>query len=338
MQTLELLQKLYHALSSHPDTATSIDWNDVSLCILQEFELRPRLYDDRQKNSLGERVSQLTADISSSARYNDLFTIKTALAELIGIARALPDPDHYDAENCEHCFNRAALRHYREDTTIVVGDSHVNFFSGNEDLNYLPLGNGINLCPSVGSSPFTVLYIGSSLAYTCNEPDSTSGFRRKFQYLTETFIHPGARILFSLGEIDLRAHVMAQTEKQKRSYKEIINDILDRYLAFLREIRRAGYSVYCWGPIASQKDSAPETPAFPRVGTEKERNMATAYFNEQLENLCKKEEIPMFSIFSGMITEDYQTLGEYLSADHVHLSQRAMILAEPLLRSAGLLP
>ena len=31
-----------------------------------------------------------------------------------------------------------------------------------------------------------------------------------------------------------------------------------------------------------------------------------------------------------MITEDFKTKEEYLSADHCHLSQRAMALAQPV--------
>ena len=174
------------------------------------------------------------------------------------------------------------------------------------------------------------MHLGPCLAYTCNQSDTSMHFHEKVEFLCNNFIKPGAHIICSLGEIDLRVHVIPQSRRQQRTYQEIVNDILAEYFSFLLSLKESGYHVYCWGPIASQPEICPIDPAFPRNGTETERNMATLYFTYQLALLCQQHGIPFLSIFDQMITDDFHTKEEYLSADHCHLSQQALALAEPI--------
>ena len=338
MQTAELIKQLYHVSQTNTDTLSTLNWNDIKQCVLLELSLRSGLYSAEHEKEITNILSHLLIDCEISSRSHDTTKLGICLAELNGMISMLPDIEHYDSIQANARFEHAALDHYRNDTTIIVGDSHVNFFSGNETLNYYPISQGINICPNVNeTSPFTVLYMGPALAYNCCKPDSSSGFYENMLYLTKHFIHPGARIIVSLGEIDLRVHVFKEAPKQKRSYHEIIDSIIDNYMAFLKFLHSEGYKLFCWGPIASQKDDSPQNPAFPRLGTETERNKATEYFSERLSGLCAAEDISFLSIFYKMITDDYHTCAEYLSSDHFHLSQRAMTLAEPILRSSGLI-
>ena len=114
---------------------------------------------------------------------------------------------------------------------------------------------------------------------------------------------------------------------QNKSYEEIVDDILHQYYSFLLNMKNRGYSLYCWGPIATQTDACPIDPNFPRNGSEEECNHATAYFNQQLLSFCKQNDIGYLFIFEQMITSDFKTRSEYLSADCFHLSQRALPLA-----------
>ena len=336
MKTLELLRKIEQNVVSRPDLLSAVEWKDVVFCVKQELEIRSVLYDSQQFSDITDHLDRMLHDLTAAARFGDLSSVRKALYELIGIVLALPSIEYFDKSRCRTNRDHAALRHYQENTAIVMGDSHVNFFSGNELLTFTAVGHEINLCPS--ENRFTALHLGPCLAYTCNHEDSSTGFSKKTRFLLEHFIRPGARIIVSLGEIDLRVHVLRQAAKQGRDYTGIIDDILKNYMDFLGTLKEKGYTVFCWGPIASQKDDTPQDPAFPRYGNEIDRNRATGYFTEKLCELCAGYDITALSIFPQMITEDYRTRGEYLSSDHFHLSQRAMELARPLLLSVGLLP
>lgn len=120
-----------------------------------------------------------------------------------------------------------------------------------------------------------------------------------------------------------------QAALQGKSYKEIVDDILAKYLPFLLYLQSQGYRVSCWGPIASQKESCPLNPKFPRNGSEKERNLATAYFNQRLSEMCGEHGILFLSVFDKMISPNFETLEQYLSSDGCHLGQNALSIALP---------
>lgn len=325
MRTIQIFLQLIDTITRNPSAAAMIPWDDIKLCISTELEYRSGLYSPDRFT----RVNRLFTDLSDNAAADShsAAAVISTLEKLVFALQVLPDAEYTDELLAQLHFNRACLNHYRNNTIIVLGDSHVNFFSGNETLSFLSIGNDINTCAGSSPYPFTPLHLGPCLAYTCRRPDSTFRFQEKVAYLCRNFIKPGARILCCLGEIDLRVHVFRQTVIQDRSYQQIVDDILAEYMGFLISLQDKGYQVSCWGPIASQKEDCPADPYFPRNGTETERNMATAYFNRQLAILCSRHNIPFLSLFEQLITPDYRTLAQYLSADCCHLSQRALPLA-----------
>lgn len=329
MQTIQILRHLIQSIRLHPTVTSSIPWNDIQSCILAEFECCTNIYPFSQFQSISQF---LTTTITTAKRYSSAGYANTViehLEKLVFALEFLPESNHIDSLLHQSNFDHACLNHYKNNTIIVLGDSHVNFFSGNETLTFLPIGHDINTCPIRTSYPFTPLHVGPCLAYNCNKTDTTFRFREKTDYLCQNFIRPHAKIICSLGEIDLRVHIFKQTKLQNRTYRQIVDDILAQYIQFLTHLKNQGYQVYCWGPIASQKESCPLDPMFPRNGTETERNKATAYFNRQLSTLCQKHDIVFLSIYEKMVTTDYQTLEQYLSPDRCHLSQSALSLAIP---------
>lgn len=331
MKTSEILQQFTQAITKNPAILYQIPWEDVKLCIATELDYRRELYPKEQYESILQLIESRFQAINDFLMIPDADSISHILNEFTFTLQLLPEVNHTEAFLQQVHYNEACLNHYLNDTIIVMGDSHVNFFSGNELLTFQPIGNDINVCPTITSNPFTVLHLGPCLAYNCNRTDTTSSFHEKAELLCNHFIKPGARILCSLGEIDLRVHVFPQSQKQNKSYQEIVDSILAEYLTFLISLKEKGYQVACWGPIASQQEICPMDPDFPRNGSETERNMATAYFNEHLAILCKQHQIGYLSIFDQMVTSDMQTMGEYLSSDHCHLGQRALTLAQPLM-------
>lgn len=327
MRTRQILLKIADSISQNSQVILQLPWADIKLCLREELAERQVLYTDEQFSYITQALENKLSLVEQACICLDSESLLHYLQEILFALEFFPDSEHTMSVFCRANFNQACLHHYRQDTVIVLGDSHVNFFSGNETLSFLPIGNGINTCVCNTPYPFTPLHLGPCLAYHANQAKSSCGFREKVEYLTKYFIKPNASIICCLGEIDLRAHVYVQARKQERTYQEIIDDILTQYVAFIRKLQEQGYTVYCWAPIPSQKDICPLDPQFPRIGSEQERNLATAYFNQQLEQMCLTQGIGFLSIFEHLITEDYLTRGEFLSADCCHLSQKALPFA-----------
>ena len=336
MRTIQIFLELIHSIESNPSVAPLLPWEDIQLCILTELECREGLYSSEQFRQILLALQELLDEAGQAASGGNADAVISRLQSLVFALRLLPETEYTDPLLEQANFDHACLRHIRDNTVIVLGDSHVNFFSGNEELSFIPIGNGVNTCKGDAPYPFTPLHIGPCLAYNCNRFQTTVSFREKVEYLCRDFIKPGARILCCLGEIDIRVHVWKQAGLQQKPYRDIVDEILAQYVSFLLRLRQQGYQVSCWGPIASQKENCPPDPKFPRNGTEVQRNMAAAYFNRQLSQLCGEQGIPFLSVFEHMITEDYLTLDEYLSPDHCHLGQRALTLALPEWQKLGI--
>ncbi len=209
----------------------------------------------------------------------------------------------------------------------VIGDSHVNFFSGQESINFVPFEFDIRFCRDI-LVYFKTFHLGAVLAYNLNRDNSQNRVKEKIEYLLSHNIIPqGAYILCCFGEIDIRNQVFKQVERQKVPYQKVVDDILHEYALFLQKMTARGYKMICWGPVASQKDVWHGNKDFPAVGTELERNQATIYFNRQLAKICADLGVHFVSIIDHLIDEKGRTKARYF-ADKCHLSQRAMAFAK----------
>jgi hypothetical protein len=199
-----------------------------------------------------------------------------------------------------------------------IGDSHSAVFSGKEEMQ--------PIWPERSDDRtdfFRSYRIGPATAYQ---------LENKIPIINEIIntIVDGENdsILFCFGEVDIRAHLIKQSELQNKPILEIVKECVDRYFQVLMYYKSYGYSVMAWGPIASWHDSKKYTGG-PSFGTCLERNTATKQFNEYLEELCNKESIGFVTIFHNMVDENNITIPEYLDnweGSHMHLSQTSMPL------------
>lgn len=320
-KTHELLLNLKNIVMRDASALKHLSAYDIISCVYMEFEGVKQLYNNGQMKEIDLLLKNLSAELSEGITSGNGNVVCQVLDRIIEIHNSFPDStialDFIEEAN----FNKAYIRHKNMKTTIVLGDSHVNYFSGNEELSFKPIGRFIDTCDQVNELPLTCLHLGANLAYTSDESESSEGFKEKLDYLFENFITEEAAIIACFGEIDIRAHVFKETERQNRSYRDIVDDILDHYERFLTSLKSRGYRVACWGPIASQKDKVPVTAKFPRFGSEIDRNKATEYFNNSLGNWCNSQNIPFMSMYYEMVTDNYETKEEYLSSDGVHLGQ-----------------
>lgn len=328
----ELFNKISNAVSANSDAITQIDWLDVVSCIKTRAEMTGSLYTEEGYKSLVLRLDNICSALIQAADEFDSGLIIYHMNELSCILDAMPDMDIAD----EYIFNREYIRHRKENTIVVMGDSHVNFFSGSELMSSTPMGCEINLCKSVNNLPFSALHLGPALAYNINRQNTSTHFNEKAEYMLNSFIQKGSKIIISLGEVDLRVHVLSQASKQGRSFQAVIDDILNEYITYLIRLKNMGYEVYSWEPIGTQVDATMQDPQFPRTGSETECNMATRYFNDTLSKLCEKNNIGFMTVFYDMVTEDNHTITDFLSSDMFHLGQHAMTIAMPMFKQFGL--
>lgn len=226
--------------------------------------------------------------------------------------------------------------HYKEQI-FVIGDSHTCFLGGNNVKEAKPLGKWLNIreCSNV-IHPFQVFHTGPGLAYNACRYGTFAATREKVDFLLKYgFIPKNSTILCCFGEIDIRVHAIRQAEQQGISVEKVLDCIIERYLAFLQGIQKTNH-VMVWGPIPSTKDGAYRDPLWPYYGSERARNIATAYFNQRLEETCESEKIGYVSVFKYLIDENYMTKGEYLY-DGYHLAQKAWKFAMREFKSKGIL-
>lgn len=319
-KTIDILYSLKTGLASNRISLSNNDWNDIFCCIDIELNIRKHLYPRDQFERIKE---QIYSHLYYAKEQGDAFSFSQAVDKIANIFEILPETEYTSAEYESNNFAKAYYRHRAKNTTIVLGDSHTNFFSGNELLKFIPIGNGINTCENIGQDEYTILHIGPGLAYTCCNENSKTNTYNKVKFLCDEFIDEGASVIVSLGEIDIRVHILKQSELQENSIKEIILSVIDNYVKLLRMLKRKGYKVTCFAPIASQKDDNPPDPNFPAYGSEKIRNDITRIFNDELQNRCAENGITYISIFNKMLDEDGLTKKEYISTDGCHLSQKA---------------
>ncbi len=324
MKTLEILSGLKDAILDNPTIIGNLNYNDIYEMIYFDIQCRRQLYSDSQMKDIEEYFNNVLSDISLSLKRSNPILLSNTLDILISHIRVLPDSEYVSDFIEQANMAQVRLDHILRKTIYVIGDSHANFFSGNEVLSFVPAGNGINTSKTVSNLPFSVFHMGPCLAYNVNNYNTSYRFREKLDWLLEEVIEPGAEIMFVLGWVDLRAHVFKQSRINNCNYTEVVDGILDNYLRMLKRVAEKGYKVLCFGPISTLSEKIPSDLELSNTGTEVERNKATLYFTNELKKLCKNEGISCFSVLEKLITDDWHTRIDCLCSDGCHLSQTIM--------------
>lgn len=199
-----------------------------------------------------------------------------------------------------------------------IGDSHASFFSG---YNRVQLG-----WPNKTINKYTFLKsyrLGPVLAYNlCNFKTRSRG-REKLLYILTHLIPSGNKVLFCFGEIDCRAHLLKQSELQKRDIHNIIRECVDRYFSVIKDTKEQGFDVIVWNVMPSGITDDALEKEYPFYGTNIERNKVPKYFNEYLKQKLEKFNISFIDIFDKLVFENFETNVSYYF-DGVHLSQKSM--------------
>ncbi len=146
---------------------------------------------------------------------------------------------------------------------ISLGDSHSYFYKNIDKIE--------------------IKWIGPALAYNINKDVSSNNTKSKILDILDQNDPSKTAIILSLGEIDLRVHVIKRVEIENISIEESSIRVAGKYIEMIEYIIRRGYKVLINGPHAS---GSVYDPVFPTYGSMENRNIATLAFNLILAGFC----------------------------------------------------
>ena len=220
---------------------------------------------------------------------------------------------------------------------FCFGNSHVSIFSGNDKMvpiwpkrsvDYLPWFRTFRL--GAGTAYQAMKHIKDIIAII-EEYSESIGFNK----VVDT-------ILLVFGEVDVRSHIITQSEKQGRTIDDITLEVVDRYFEAIMFLKGKGFNVAIFGCVAGYiVPEGSKGPPWPHVGTLEQRNGATRLLNDSIEDLCEIENIPFVSVFDEMVGDDgITTKTKYLDMDVacVHITTRMLPIVLWKFRDIGLIP
>jgi tetratricopeptide (TPR) repeat protein/GT2 family glycosyltransferase/acetyltransferase-like isoleucine patch superfamily enzyme len=143
-------------------------------------------------------------------------------------------------------------------------------------------------------------------------------------------------IMFVFGEIDCRAHLLKQSELQKKSVDAVVLECVDRYFEIFKIAGQYGIPLLAWNAPASSREDV-QCDAYSTHGSCKQRNEVTELFNRRLKSRCEENGVIFVSVFDKLVDRDGLTNTAYY-LDDIHLSQAVMPLILDELRRQGIDP
>jgi hypothetical protein len=207
---------------------------------------------------------------------------------------------------------------------LVAGDSHVRFWAGHDTLRE---NSGVY-------RDVHILWTGPATAYhAASAGSSTSALAKIRTHLNADPKRFGCVVL-CFGEIDCRVHILVHALRENVSIQASVDRVVSNYMELVDRLRREfRIPILLWGPIASAPDSGSFHPAYPTIGSTKERNFATLSFAKALRReASKRRHVGQFDILPTLIDAALESRREYF-LDGCHLNQRGMCDAVQALRA-----
>ena len=200
---------------------------------------------------------------------------------------------NYQTESChaQACVG-ALLESLSKSQIHCFGDSHRSVFN--------------NL------AKITCHNVGAGTAYNLVSTKSTTGAGSKILNAVTKLRPESDAILLVFGEIDCIEHLYKNAFRSNRSPEELINELVERFLAFASSLSNQGYEVLIYGPAFSGV-------ALNSYGPLRERNQLIRLFNQQLENACNGKERLAFASLNHVLVDSRMLPNFNLSSDGRHL-------------------
>lgn len=165
----------------------------------------------------------------------------------------------------------------------VIGDSHCQLFNDSQHHNR-GVWNDNRL-----NNIFETIWLGPiTMHRVCRD-----GLNVLFNSLN---LNNNQQYVLSIGEIDIRCHILKQADIQNKMVDEIIDDLINNFMNKLLEFNYKDYNIHILSVIPPiQKDLAIEVNnEFPFIGTDGQRKIYTLILNQKLFELCMYLKIGYF--------------------------------------------
>jgi hypothetical protein len=191
----------------------------------------------------------------------------------------------------------------------VIGDSHANCWNGTDTW----LGED-------SISGVRTKVVTGALAYNLIEEVSTTNSRHAVLETVFAALEGGFDGWFMLGFGAVDCQLWIWQYASSFGFEESVRRVVERYVAFLLELRQVHSKIAVWAPVAAHISTVEDTA----VGTQVERNLALLVFTDQLRRALAAHHIPVISILDEMIGADGRTRADLYSADLTHFTQSIM--------------
>lgn len=131
-------------------------------------------------------------------------------------------------------------------------------------------------------------------------------------------------VMFSYGSNDVQKNI---NKYGGNSYKEAIDYLVQNYISLIKKYSDGTY--YKIKPIISCVFPIPQIINNEMNGSKDERITYTIYMNQQLKNICLKENIPFFDIYDLLHDNNILSLA-VADNDMTHLDRKNIILREKI--------
>ncbi len=136
--------------------------------------------------------------------------------------------------------------------------------------------------------------LDASTAYSINNPKSSSGSYRMIMTTLEKYEPNQTSIIFTLGEVDLRAHIHKQSRIQNKIPELIVRDVIKNYMTFLDKLLSLGYQLLVNCPHAGGTEDQASVSM-------RERNDMCYLMNRLLYNECRQRNILCASLHDVVV-------------------------------------
>jgi hypothetical protein len=194
---------------------------------------------------------------------------------------------------------------------FIFGNSHVSAFSGTDEI----VDDTLQRSESEDSI-YMFQRLGPCTAY--NFFWNPNYYPRVLQLLEEHNPKKEFTVCLLLGEIDCRVHIGRNAEKTSRPINECIEEVIDRYLLCLLDLKQRGYRVLVFAVQPASTCPPSTNPDGPVHGHFIFRNLLTRQFNSVLEYKSKLHGFLFCSIFDTLMEDETTPNMEYF-IDYVHL-------------------
>jgi hypothetical protein len=163
---------------------------------------------------------------------------------------------------------------------------------------------------------FTSVSLGPTIAYNFYE----NHYNKLLEWVNTLNINKETDyVMVIVGEVDCRVHLPHQIISQKRPMFDVVKECIDRFFRVYIDLKNKGYNVIGWGGHPSTTSGPSENPSEPVVGDCDYRNTISLLWNDYLEKLCVKNNIPYISIIKELMDENNLTNMNFFM-DYCHLN------------------